>query len=507
MNDDIFSDKTKQGETAEGGADSRRVRILPPEEPAAQPQPPVRDFSAHYRPLNTAQPPSENKKNPPADAAERYRSAVLISSEQKSAKQKENKSRILFTAVLCAATVVISVVCGTLSARITLARQEEKAEEASLSDIYSIRTTRPSLTGAGAAVSTLTESTEANTDASTASESAQSEAPTVVASTDAAVAKTARDIYNEVASGVVGVTARINLSNTLFGQSFVGESSGSGFIISDDGYILTNYHVVEGGSNIRVSFFDGSERDAELVGFDQDNDIAVLKTEASRLNAVTLGDSDELSVGDTVLIIGNPLGMLSFTLTSGVVSALDRELTDDNSSIRMFQTDAAINSGNSGGPAFNMDGEVVGIATSKYADSAIEGLSFCIPINDVKAAVSDIIAYGYVRGRPLLGTSVQTLSASSAARYHLPEGVYIVAVGAGSAAQQAGLSDGAVITAVGGESVASVQECKSALEQYSAGDRIPLTVYQDGESKEVTLTAQEKVPSSPRTAYSNVYDI
>ena len=505
MNDDLFPEKKEKDATGASQEETPRVRVLPPAEQTSQPQASTRDFSANYRSVHSAG-QREEKKAVPSDAAERYRSAVLISSEQKNAKRKENKSRILFTAILCTITAVISVIGGTLSARVTIAREAEKAEEQSLSVLFPSQSTHPTLTGVGVlseSSGSQTQQSDSNSDES----ALQTETPTVVANTDAAVAKTARDIYNEVASGVVGVTARINLSNSLFGQSFIGESSGSGFIISEDGYILTNYHVVEGGSDIRVSFFDGSEKDAELIGFDQDNDIAVLKTNASRLNAVTLGDSDELSVGDTVLIIGNPLGMLSFTLTSGVVSALDRELVDDNSSIRMFQTDAAINSGNSGGPAFNMDGAVVGIATSKYADSAIEGLSFCIPINDVKDAVSDIIAYGYVRGRPLLGVSVQTLTASAADRYQLPEGVYIVAVGANSAAQQAGLSDGDVITAVGGKTVTTVQECKEQLKQYNAGDQLVLTVFQNGVSREVTVTTQEKVPASPHTDYSNVYDI
>lgn len=485
-----------------------KVEILPPEEkPSADPQVPLRDYSANYRPLQPK--PSAPEPPKPSTAAEHYRNTILISSAQKSAKQAANKNRILFAAALCLLCAVIGTISGTLSANIAIERNEASRSDSSAAISANSQTTeyRPAVIQTIAA-ETASDSTGSESDrVTTAADSIAGSEASAVASTNAAVAKTARDIYNESASSVVSVTAQIMLSNTLFGKSYIGQSTGSGFIVSADGYILTNYHVVEGGSDITVSFFDGSEKSATLVGFDKDNDIAVLKTEATRLNAVTLGDSDTLSVGDTVLIIGNPLGTLSYTLTSGVVSALNRELSDENSSINMFQTDAAVNSGNSGGPALNMDGEVIGIVTSKYADSTIEGLSFCIPINDVKGIIADIVEYGYARNKPLLSVSCQSLSASTAARYQLPQGAYIVALGAGGAADLAGLQTGDVITAIGDEAVTSVLELKNALKNYKSGSRITLTVFRDGNTFTAELVAQEAVPASPRTAYSNVYDL
>ena len=494
--------------SAPENAQDNTVEILPPENATTPaPEVPLRDFSANYRPLKQEPPAQESPKS--STAAERYRNAVLISSAQKSAKHAANKNRIFFAAALCLLCAVIGTISGTLSANIAIERNEASRADSSAAISTNSQTTeyRPAVMQTIATESEASASNSTSSHVTSAANSTTGDETAAVASTNAAVARTARDIYNESASSVVSVTAQITLSNTLFGKTYIGQSTGSGFILSDDGYILTNYHVIDGGSDITVSFIDGSEKSATLVGFDKDNDIAVLKTDSTRLNAVTLGDSDTLSVGDTVLIIGNPLGTLSYTLTSGVVSALNRELSDEGSSINMFQTDAAVNSGNSGGPAFNMDGEVVGIVTSKFADSTIEGLSFCIPINDVKGIIADIVEYGYARNKPLLSISCQSLSTSTAARYQLPQGAYIVALGAGGAADIAGLQTGDVITAIGDETVASVVDLKNALKSYNSGSRITLTVYRDGSSFTADLIAQEAVPTSPRTAYSNVYDL
>lgn len=221
---------------------------------------------------------------------------------------------------------------------------------------------------------------------------------------------------------------------------------------------------------------------------------------------MTLGFSADLSVGDELVVIGNPLGELTDTLTTGVVSALNRTVSNEGVTLNMFQTDAAINAGNSGGPIFNMQGQVVGIATSKYASSTIEGLCFAIPIDDVKDMISDIISYGYVTGRASLGVSVQTITQAMSMRYNYPVGCYIVEVGSGTAADNAGLAKGDVITKVGDTTIESVDDLSSALAASSAGQSAVITYVRSGSTRTVTVTFDEKKPAEARTTYSNVYD-
>lgn len=472
---------------------------------------PIADFSKNYRPVNDyaeRRQRAEPNTNEKTDAAEKYRTSVLLAAEQRSTKKTEDKNKIIFFSVICAVCIVIGCISGTVSAKIAIKNEIKKNTDPTL-PIYSIapldEVKEPSSTNTSIQP-TVSVTSKNITDTST-EHTAGSDIPVGVAVTNAALAKTAKEIYNDVVSSVVGITSKITISNNLFGQSYVGESSGSGFILSEDGYILTNYHVIEGGSNITVSFYDGTTKSAEVVGYDSDNDVAVLKTDAKNLHPAELGDSDDLSVGDTVLIIGNPLGKLSYTLTSGVVSALNRKLTDDYTAINMFQTDAAVNSGNSGGPAFNMDGEVVGIVTSKYADSTIEGLSFCIPMDDVKDTVSDIIHHGYAKNKPLLGVSVQTLTSATAARYNLVKGAYIVVIGENEAAEKAGLKAGDVITKIDDTNISTITDLKAKLGEYKSGDEITVTYYREGAYNTAKLKLDEKVPRNARTSYSNVLDL
>ena len=249
-------------------------------------------------------------------------------------------------------------------------------------------------------------------------------------------------VYTKNVQAVVLITCEVS-STSYFGQTATGVSTGSGFIISEDGYVVTNYHVVEGASKITVSSFDGNEYTATLVGQDSTNDVAVLKVEAEGLPCVVMGSSTELAVGDQVVAIGNPLGELTATLTVGYVSAKDRDVTTEGATINMIQTDAAINSGNSGGPLFNMKGEVVGITTAKYSGSSssgasIEGIGFAIPIDDVSPMIEDLINYGYVTGA-YLGVMVTDVDADSASYYGMPVGAYVAEVTPGYAAEKAGL--------------------------------------------------------------------
>lgn len=316
-----------------------------------------------------------------------------------------------------------------------------------------------------------------------------------LANVDGKTVLTAEQIYAANLDCVVGVNG--DVTTNVWGQTVRNAVSGSGFVISSDGYILTNYHVIDGVSDIKVTFADGSSYDAVVVGGEEENDIAVLKIEAAGLHAVTLGDSDALAVGESVYAIGNPLGELTFTLTGGLVSAKDRTITmSDGTIMNMLQTDTAINSGNSGGPLFDRYGQAVGIVSAKYSSSAssseasIEGIGFAIPINDVKDMVTSIIENGYVTGKPNVGILMNDVD-SSAQRYGIPAGAEITAILDGSCAQKAGLQVGDIITAVDDSAVSGTTQLKSAVKNYKAGDTVTFTVYRDGASQTVQVTLDE----------------
>ena len=321
--------------------------------------------------------------------------------------------------------------------------------------------------------------------------------------------KTKGEIYAEAVNAIVGVKAvKYQQIPTFFGryttQTVV--STGSGFFVTADGYVVTNYHVIENSTEITVSTYDGASYEATVRGYEESNDIAVLKISGS-FEAATLGTSSGLSVGDDILVIGNPLGSLSYTFTDGVVSYLNRMITGDTgATINMFQTNAAINEGNSGGPVYNMQGEVVGIASAKYASSSIEGLGFCIPIDDVIGMIRDIINTGYVTGKPVMGVSVQTVTTAMAIRYGLVEGCYIVEIGADTAADRAGLAASDVIVAVNGTPVYSVAEIPVALMGVKAGSTVDVRVNRGGTELVFSLTLDEYKPGEARTNYANVYD-
>ena len=308
-------------------------------------------------------------------------------------------------------------------------------------------------------------------------------------------------IYSLGCSQAVGVTTEVTTTN-WFGQTSSSAVSGSGFVVTADGYILTNYHVVEYAQkyNYKVSviFYDGSVYDAAVVGFEADNDIAVLKINATGLTPVSVGDSDSLQVGDEVYAIGNPLGELAFSMTTGHVSALDRSITTSNNTpaISMFQFDAAVNEGNSGGPLYNDSGEVVGVVSAKYSSSGVEGLGFAIPINDAIDITNDLITTGYVTGRAYLGAYIDNRYTSVYAEFYgMPEGAYVFNVEKGSCAEKAGLSAGDIITKIGDKSIASYSDLSAAIRHYRAGESAVLTVYRNNESIELTVVFDESKPT------------
>ena len=284
-------------------------------------------------------------------------------------------------------------------------------------------------------------------------------------------------------------------------------STGTGFVMSEDGYVISNYHVVEGGKKLQVITVDDESYDAQLVGFDATNDVALLKIEATGLKPVVIGDSDALQVGDRVVAIGNALGELTATLTVGYVSGKDRIVNTDGTAINMLQTDAAINSGNSGGPLFNIYGEVIGITTAKYTGNSssgatIEGIGFAIPVNDVFGMIEDLRDYGYVTG-PYMGVSVRDVDASVIQNYGFPAGAYVVEVVEGLSADRAGILAKDIIINIGGYDINSVTTLTRVLRKFEAGDTTTVTVFRGGAEVHLQITFDEKpqqtAPSEPET--------
>lgn len=316
-----------------------------------------------------------------------------------------------------------------------------------------------------------------------------------VVHTNTGKAMSLEEVYASWVNSTVGISTEIVTTN-WFGQS-VNATAGSGFVISSDGYIVTNYHVIEGASTIKVTFYDGTEYAATLVGGEANNDVAVLKIDAEGLRPVIIGDSDALHVGQTVSAIGNPLGELTFSQSAGVISAKDRAVTmSDGTTINMLQTDCTINSGNSGGPLFNLYGEVIGITSAKYSnngdstEATIEGIGFAIPMNDVIDIIKDLMEHGYVTGKPNVGVLLDDVDAA-AQRYGIPAGAEILAVLDGSCAQTGGLQVGDIVTAVEGETVQSSAQLQAAVQKHKAGETVSFTVYRDRETIRLQLTLDE----------------
>lgn len=320
-----------------------------------------------------------------------------------------------------------------------------------------------------------------------------------VAQIDTSREMTPAEVYAQNVNSTVGITTSV--TTNFWGYQTTAAVSGSGFILTEDGYILTNFHVIEDSNSITVTAYDGTTYDATVVGYDESNDIAVLKVEAEGLTPVVLGDSDDLNVGDTVVAIGNPLGELTFSLTSGVVSALDREVTMSSGvTMDLIQTDCAINSGNSGGALFNLYGEVIGITNAKYSGSgssgqaSIDNIGFAIPINSVRNIVESIIENGYIV-KPYIGVSVTDVSAETQS-YGLPQGAAVKEVTEGSPAEQAGLQVNDIITRVGDTEITCSDDLVSLVKECQAGDELVMQVYRSGETLELTVTVAEKQQSA-----------
>ena len=282
-------------------------------------------------------------------------------------------------------------------------------------------------------------------------------------------------------------------------------ATGSGFIITADGYVVTNYHVVEGARTIDVVLYNNSSYSATLEGYDSSNDVAVLKMEGS-FQPVKLGSSDDLIVGDQVVAIGNPLGELTSTLTVGYVSAKGRDVSTDSATINMIQTDCAINSGNSGGPLFNMKGEVVGITTAKYSGlsasgASIEGIGFAIPMDDAAGIIDDLMEFGYVRSA-YLGITVYSVLPDDAEMFGRPLGCLVNEVTPGSCAAIAGLKKADVITGLGGYKIDCYTDLARALRSFDGGETTTITIDRSGQTMVLEITLDEKPRESQNTPSS-----
>ena len=337
--------------------------------------------------------------------------------------------------------------------------------------------------------------TQTSSDASVMLEAKRQAAALQVASVDTGKVLTPSEVYAQNVNSTVGITTSI--TTNYFGYQTTSAAAGSGFILTQDGYILTNYHVVEGSNSIKVTTYDGTSYDAQLIGYDESNDIAVLKIDATDLTPVVLGDSDTLNVGDSVVAIGNPLGELTFSLTTGVVSALDRPVTfSTGTTMNLIQTDCAINSGNSGGALFNLYGEVIGITNAKYSSSgssseaSIDNIGFAIPIDQVRSIFESIITNGYIV-KPYIGVTVSDVSSESQS-YGLPQGAAVRSVTENGPAAEAGLQENDIITTANGETVTGSNDLVKLVKASAAGDTLELTVYRQGQTLTLTLTVGEQ---------------
>lgn len=304
-------------------------------------------------------------------------------------------------------------------------------------------------------------------------------------------------VADMASASVVEITTE-SVQRDMFMRQYVSEGAGSGVIISEDGYIVTNNHVIDGASKITVRLKDGNEYKGKLIGRDSQTDLAVVKIEAKDLQAVSYGNSDELIVGTTAIAIGNPLGQLGGTVTNGIISATDRQIQLENQTMTLLQTNAAINPGNSGGGLFNDRGQLIGIVVAKAAQSNVEGLGFAIPVNVVKDVVKSLMDVGYVQGRPVLGVNVVDVNSPQLARYYgvSQQGVYIAKLTEGTKSEESGLKVGDCIIAVDDSQISSMADLTSILKGHKVGDVVKVTVSRSGKLLTANVELSESVPTA-----------
>lgn len=321
------------------------------------------------------------------------------------------------------------------------------------------------------------------------------------------------EAVDKVMPAVVGISSEFQISdggygnNWMFGGQYTqtqpATATGTGIVMTTDGYIVTNAHVIKDAnyglaSGVSILLSDNTEYEATIKGYDEDTDIAVLKVNANDLTAAEFGNSDELQVGELVIAIGNPLGFELFgSVTCGIVSALNREITINDKNMSLIQTDAAINSGNSGGPLINSYGQVIGINSAKMSTNystggaSVEGLGFAIPMTQAQTIIDDLINFGYVTGRPQIGITVSDIDEYTASLYNMPMGVYVRSVTPNGAADLAGIQEGDIIMGVNGEVVKTSTDLNALKDQHNAGDTITLNIYRGGKDMDIDVTLKE----------------
>ncbi len=306
------------------------------------------------------------------------------------------------------------------------------------------------------------------------------------------------DISKKVGPSVVGITSTVNNIYSIFSTSSVSEGTGSGIIISSDGYIVTNSHVIEGASAVKVTLNTGTEYEAKVIGNDSKTDLAVIKIKPNEtLTVAELGDSSQIQVGERAIAIGNPLGLEFFgSTTQGIISAINRKITVGDRTMSVIQTDAAINEGNSGGALVNAYGKVIGINAVKISASSVEGMGFAIPISEAKPVLEDLIKFGYVKGRPVLGISARNVTKEMAARQGWPIGVQVMSTQVGSGAEIAGLEQGDIITKADGKEVKNFDALTEIKDSHKPGEIMKLEVYKyaTGLTAKVQIKLTEERP-------------
>ena len=435
-------------------ANSPYVRVAP-QQPVQQPQPPV----PPQRPVTPPQPPRQAPVPP------------------RPQPPRQKKSILPVLSIIACAVVLIAVLLSTVLTNGKIKDCDKRL------DAYAQRIEQ--LENQLAAVGRPQSGTQQNT--------ATHDTPVRLPSAEGVM--TPAQVYAQCVPSVVAIHCTGTAGNG-FGQLYETASSGSGFVLSADGYIVTNYHVVENSKSIEISMYDGTTYQAEYIGGNEANDIALIKVDAHDLPPVTIGSSSDLIVGDQVAAIGNPLGELASTLTVGYVSAKDRIVTSEGTQINMLQTDAAINPGNSGGPLFNMYGEVVGITSAKYSGTTdsgatIEGIGFAIPTDDVMMMLEDLRTFGYITGG-YLGVTVSEVSQEASDLYGLPQGVLVRDVMPGSCAEKAGMRSQDIIVDLGGNEVKNLNGLSRALNKCKAGQEVVVTVYRSGKEVELTVVLDER---------------
>ena len=419
---------------------------------------------------------------------------------------------ILVTSILCSVTVG-SILYGKFSAELEAVRMAvadkaavDSGNEAQLSDQVQQTEGSSDDEQAGLYASAAEESAATETgDSNAARDAVRGTAGTGSNASSLALAKNSSVTAIAKAAGPSIVGIRMTISGTrynYFGSSNNQVSEGSGIIITEDGYIMTNYHVVSGadpkkGTSSRtileVFLPDGREAKAEFKGGDEKTDLAVIKIDLKGLPTAEIGDSSKLEVGELAVAIGNPLGMeFAGSVTVGVISALNRTIDINGRTMNLIQTDAAINEGNSGGALLNSQGQVIGINSAKIAASGVEGLGFAIPINDAWPIVNSLIRYGYVKGRPYIGISGREISSIYASYYGLAKGIYITSVAQGSGAEKAGIRIGDIIVSMAGKTVETVSDLDKIKESYKPGDTVTVVVDRNGNKVSLKLTFGEE---------------